>query len=106
MVRAHTIKEAWDLCCTAWQIAEGPQNESRRYADTSILHAFRQVDYCYIGVEGSWLRIINIHDRYGKKNFKEVSKSKFCSIYGIKERKENLPRSLMCIQNNANNIGY
>lgn len=95
-VRAHTVEEAWDLCCTAWQIAEGPQNESTRYADTEISYAFRQADYCYIGiVGGSWLRIINVHDRYGKK-FKEVSKSKFCSIYGIKERKRkgNLPKSL------------
>lgn len=93
-VRAHTIKEAWDLCCTAWQFAEGPQNESTRYADLGILHAFKQADYCYIGISGSWLRIINIHDRYGKKNYKEVSKNKFCSIYGIKERKGNLPKSL------------
>lgn len=92
-VRAHTIKEAWDLCCTAWQFAEGSQNESRRYADLEILHAFQQADYCYIGVSGHWLRIINVHDKCGKK-FKEVSKSKFCSIYGIKERKEKLPRSL------------
>ena len=94
-VRAHTIKEAWDLCCTAWQVAEGPYNESRRYADIEIWDAFEKANYCYIGVSKSrWLRIINVHDKYGKKNYKEVSKSKFCSIYGIKERKENLPKSL------------
>lgn len=102
--RVHTIQEGWDLCCAIMAKGhEGVQNDSSRYNDLHLKHAFRQKDYCWVGVFGNkktyedgsgYLRVINVHDKVGRKYLKDVGKSKFAEILGLDIRKRDLPRSL------------
>lgn len=76
-VRAYTPEEAWEIMKVMFKHGyEGVQNDSARYCKLSIDRAFRDNGVCYIGNSYN-MRVISIHDTYGKKHFLEVSKSKF-----------------------------
>ena len=106
--RAHTIQEAWNLCCAIMMKGhEGVQNDSSRYNDLEVEFAFRQCDHCWVGVfgnketyENGWgfLRVINVHDKFGKKHLKDVGTAKFAEILHLDIQKRNLPRSLKNLQ--------
>ncbi len=98
--RVYSIQEGWDLCCAIMRKGyEGVQNDSARYNDVCLKYAFRNADYCWIAVCGieptsRCLRIVSLHDKKGKKQLLDVSKSKFIERYELDVRKINLPKSL------------
>lgn len=99
-VRAHTLEEGWSLVKSMMRTGcDGVQNESSRYNDVMLGAAFRDAEYCYVGVWGMpdnpvCLRIVNVHDKYGRKHLKEVGRDKFMQLYGIEYKKYPLPKSL------------
>lgn len=98
--RVYSIEKAWDLAIALRKGgAEGPQNDSLRYVDLHIIHAFRDEDYCCIGLCGKTpmqgcIRIISNHDRIGKKSLLDVSESKFIKSLNLEVEKTKLPKSL------------
>lgn len=109
--RVSSIQEGWDLICAAMRRGcEGVANESSRYNDLHLSHAFRNADHCWIGICGNspvyyCLRVISIHDKFGKRDFLDVSKSKFVERYELNLTKNNeLHKSLRRICNESNRI--
>ena len=93
--RVHTIQEGWDLCCAIMAKGyEGVQNDSARYNDTALWYSFTQKGYCWVGVWGHCLYILNTHDKNGRRALKDIGKSKFINILGLDIQKRELPRSL------------
>lgn len=93
--RVHTLQEGWDLCCAIMKKGyEGVQNDSARYNDTELAAHFNQKGYCWVGVWGHCLYILNTHDKKGRQTLKELGKSKFIEILGLSVRKRNMPRTL------------
>lgn len=109
--KVYSIEKAWDLVIALRRGgAEGPQNDSLRYVDSYIIHAFRGEDYCWIGLCGKStfygnIRIISNHDRIGKKSLLDVSESKFIELLNLKVEKTELPKSLKRYKNKTNNHG-
>lgn len=94
--RVSSIQEGWDLICAIMRGGyEGVQNDSSRYNDTNLAHAFRDADHCWIGIAGNYhLRVIDTHDKFGKREFLDVGKSRFVERYGLELKHQKLPKSL------------
>lgn len=93
--RVHTLQEGWDLCCAIMRKGyEGVQNDSARYNDIALSVAFRQKGYCWVGVWGHSLYILNTHDKNGRRRLKDVGKCKFIEELGLSVCKRGLPKSL------------
>ena len=93
--RVHTLQEGWDLCCAIMRKGyEGVQNDSARYNDICLSQAFIQKGYCWVGVWGDSLYIIDTHDRKGRRKLKDVGKCKLIEELGLNVKKETMPRSL------------
>ena len=93
--RVHTLQEGWDLCCAIMQKGyEGVQNDSARYNDICLSQAFIQNGYCWVGVWGDSLYILNTHDKKGRRKLKDVGKCKFIEELGLSVYKRDMPKSL------------
>ena len=97
--RVYSVQKAWDLSCAIMRAgAEGVQNDSSRYNDLHIMHAFES-GYCWVGLCGrsaryGRLRVISAHDTKGKKCLMDVSESKFIEALNLTVIKTKLPKSL------------
>ncbi len=105
--KVYSIEKAWDLVIALRKGgAEGPQNDSLRYVPEYIYHAFRDENYCWIGLCGKhprhgYIRIISNHDGFGKKSLLDVSESKFIELLNLKVEKTELPKSLRHYKNKS-----
>ncbi|MGM9685212.1 MAG: hypothetical protein ACI3YI_03170 [Bacteroidaceae bacterium] len=99
------MEKAWDLVLALRKAgAEAPQNDSLRYVPECIEYAFRDENYCWIGLCGKHprhgcIRIISNHDRIGKKFLLDVSESKFIELLNLKVEKTKLPKVLIRYKN-------
>lgn len=92
--RVHTLREGWDLCCAIMRKGyEGVQNDSARYNDSALSAAFRQNGYCWVGVWGYRLYILNTHDKAGRRKLKDLGKCKFIDELDLSVRKMDRPFS-------------
>lgn len=84
-VRAYTFAEAELIMKVMMRIGyEGVQNDSYRYCDLMASCALDS-GRCYI-LNGSYsIYVSNIHDKKTRRGRKEVSRSKFFSMLGIKD---------------------
>lgn len=92
--RIHTLQEGWDLCCAIMRKGyEGVQNDSSRYNDLMLRSHFLQNGYCWVGIWGSSLYILNTHDKVGRRKLKDIGKCKFIRDAGLEVHKEDMKRS-------------
>lgn len=90
--RVHTLQEGRDLCYAIMRKGyEGVQNDSARYNDIALSAAFMQKGYCWVGVWGQSLYILNTHDKVGKQRLKDLGKCKFIKEPGLSVRKRDMP---------------
>ena len=82
-VRCYTMKEAqFFMHLLIKQGFEGVQNDSYRYCDLMARSCFDEDGICFVGIElltGASMRVSNLHDSVARKEYTEVSKSKFIS---------------------------
>ena len=73
---------------------EGVKNDSARYNDIALSAAFMQKGYCWVGVWGDSLYILDTHDKKGRRRLKDLGKCKFIEELGLSVRKSDMPKSL------------
>ena len=82
-VRCYTMKEAkFIMLLLIKQGFEGVTNDSYRDCDLFAWSAFDSDGVCFVGIElltGASMRVSNLHDSVSRKEYTEVSKSKFIS---------------------------
>lgn len=84
-VRAYTFAEAQLIMQAMMRVGyEGVQNDSYRYCDLMASQALKS-GRCYILNGSCSIYVSNIHDKRTRKGRKEVSRSKFLSMLGIKD---------------------
>lgn len=80
-VRCYTMKEAQFIMHFLMENGfEGVQNDSYRYCNLSAWCCFKSDGICFVGISlsrGASMRVSNLHDTFARKNYLEVSKSKF-----------------------------
>lgn len=92
--RVTDVQQGWNIICAIMRKGyEGVQNSSSRYNDVMFASAM-ETGYCWIGVGSIGLRIIKTHDKWGRKNYKDVSPCKFINEIGLDVQKRELPKSL------------
>ena len=96
-VRCYTMKEAKFIMQLLIKYRfEGVTNDSYRDCDLFAWSAFDSDGVCFVGIglqRGDSMRVSNLHDRYARKNYLEVSKSKFLDEVGkffVREWKKKL----------------
>lgn len=93
--RVHTLQEGWDLCYAIMLKGyEGVQNDSSRYNDIALAAAFNQKGYCWVGVWGHSLYILNTHDKNGRQRLKDLGKCKFIKELCLSVCKRDMPKLL------------
>ena len=82
-VRCYTMKEArFIMLFLVENVFEGVTNDSYRDCDLFAWSAFDSDGVCFVGIElsrGASMRVSNLHDSVARKDYIEVSKSKFMS---------------------------
>ena len=82
-VRCYTMKEARFIMLFLMKNGfEGVTNDSYRDCDLSARIAFDSDGVCFVGIalsRGASMRVSNLHDSVARKDYVEVSKSKFIS---------------------------
>lgn len=82
-VRCYTMKEARFIMHFLMKNGfEGVTNDSYRDCDLFAWSAFDSDGVCFVGIalsRGASMRVSNLHDSVARKNYVEVSKSKFIS---------------------------
>lgn len=98
-VRCYTMKEARFIMLFLIKCHfEGVTNDSYRDCDLFAWSAFNSDGVCFVGIalsRGASMRVSNLHDTYARKNYLEVSKSKFLEEVGkffVREWKKKLIR--------------
>lgn len=96
-VRCYTMKEAKFIMLLLRKYRfEGVTNDSYRDCDLAAWSAFDSDGVCFVGIglsRGDSMRVSNLHDKYARKNYLEVSKSKFLDEVGkfyVREFKKKL----------------
>lgn len=82
-VRCYTMAEAQVIMHLLIRRGfEGVQNDSYRYCDMTARCCFESDGICFVGISllrGASMRVSNLHDTYARREYIEVSKSKFIS---------------------------
>lgn len=98
-VRCYTMKEAeFIMLFLVKHGFEGVTNDSYRDCNLFAWSAFDSDGVCFVGIalsRGASMRVSNLHDTYARKNYLEVSKSKFLDEVGkffVREWKKKLIR--------------
>ena len=96
-VRCYTMKEAKFIMLFLIKCRfEGVTNDSYRDCDLAAWSAFNSDGVCFVGIglsRGDSMRVSNLHDTYARKNYIEISKSKFLDEVGkfyVREWKKKL----------------
>lgn len=96
-VRCYTMKEAKFIMHFLIKCRfEGVTNDSYRDCDLAAWSAFDSDGVCFVGIalsRGASMRVSNLHDSVARKDYIEVSKSKFLdevSKFFVREWKKKL----------------